>query len=52
MKKQNLVLEIQRMVISYASDYITNKRKKCVKKCVDRRKAVNTANLRVWFGYY
>jgi hypothetical protein len=31
--------------ISYASDYITNKRKKCVKKCVDRRKDVNTADL-------
>ena len=33
-------------VSSYASDYITNKRKKCVKKCVDRRKAVNTADLK------
>jgi len=33
-------------VSSYASDYITNKRKKCVKKCVDRRKEVNTADLR------
>jgi len=31
--------------ISYASDYITNKRKKCVKKCVNRRKEVNTADL-------
>ena len=31
--------------ISYASDYITNKRKKCVKKCVDRRILVNTADL-------
>lgn len=30
---------------SYASDYITNKRKKCVKKCVDRRKTVNTNDL-------
>ena len=35
-------------VSSYASDYITNKRKKCVKKCVDRRNAANTADL----GYY
>lgn len=32
-------------VSSYASDYITNKRKKCVKKCVDRRKEVNTTNI-------
>lgn len=30
---------------SYASDYITNKRKKCVKKCVNRRKEINTADL-------
>lgn len=31
---------------SYASDYITNKRKMCVKKCINRRKEVNTADLR------
>jgi hypothetical protein len=30
---------------SYASDYISRRHKKCVKKCVDRRKAVNTADL-------
>lgn len=30
---------------SYASDYITNKRKKCVKKCVDRRNDVNTNDI-------
>jgi hypothetical protein len=30
---------------SYASDYISRRHKKCVKKCVDRRKAVNTNDL-------
>jgi hypothetical protein len=33
-------------VITWVDATFTNKRKKCVKKCVDRRKEVNTADLR------